>query len=335
LLSIPKLGPVGLHRLWEQYQSVHSIWRHLDLPQQQKSVIFQQSEQVYQTLNNQKINLLTIDKSTYPDSLRSIKDITPVLFTRGHIELLQRPMVAVIGSRNSNKYGSEVTEQVVKQLVVQGMVIASGMANGIDTIAHQAALDCQGHTLAVLGGGIVAMTKTHPQLMETIQERGLIISHFLPGIEPQKFTFPARNRLLAALTQGVVVTQAGIRSGSLLTAAAAKEYGRPVFAVPGSIFNPGSQGTHWLLEQGANLAVDGAAIVKKLVGQTVAVSQLAYQSQLSAQEQHLFQLLQAGPTSIDQLIRTSGQSAAQVMAGLSLLEMKEVVVGNQEEYRLK
>jgi len=195
--------------------------------------------------------LTPLDK-TYPERLRKIPDPPRTLYIKGSdFSLFGRPSIAVIGSRKNTDYGRIVTQRLVRQLVENGFVIISGMARGIDTIAHEAALESGGKTIAVLGSGIdVIYPRENGELYQLIH---LVVSEFPPGTKPLKENFPQRNRLVAGLSNGVLVIEAAKRSGTLITARQAAEQGKEVFAVPGPITSPLSEGTAWLIKQGAKL----------------------------------------------------------------------------------
>lgn len=337
LRHAPNLGPVGLRKKLSQLHSAQAVWQDLPLPTSQKDELISLAEKEYKLIQKQHIQILNPDHIDYPQSILRSKDNPLVVFAKGQTNILRNPIVAVVGSRKASSYGSEVTKIIVQKLVAQGCVIASGLANGIDTIAHQAALEAGGQTIAVLGYSLDMLPfQANAELINRISQAGALISQFGHQTKAQKFTFPARNRLMAALSQAVVVTQARQHSGSLLTAQAAAQYHIPVFAVPGSIFDAGSQGTHQLISNGAILAVDAADIVKTLnltpsvlagvdTGQGVHIP-------LTAPEKLLLQLLQAGPRHINQLIQDSHLTASDALAAVSLLEVKELVrpVGSGE-----
>jgi DNA processing protein len=328
---VPQLGPARLRQQLARTGDIQSVWRQLPLDQGVRGQLIESAEQEYKILQKQNIQLLSLGDNDYPDSLLSLNSAPAVVFAKGQIELLKTNTIAVVGSRQATTYGSEVTKQLVEQLVAQGWVIASGLANGIDTIAHRAALAAGGRTIAVVGYSLDYLPQhANRQLIEQMaaSQRSLFISQFSLGTPAQKFTFPARNKIMAAISQAVLVTQASRQSGTLLTAQAARDYGKPVFAVPGSIFSTASQGAHSLINQGAVLAVDAAGIVKTLTGKTAtdpASSPPKPGLPLTANEGIILQFLQTGPLSVDQLIRASSLAAAETAAAVSLLELKGLV----------
>ena len=203
----------------------------------------------------------------YPSWLKEIIDPPLALFYRGDLSLVRQPMVAVVGSRRASPYGLNAARELARQLVTAGVAVVSGLARGIDAAAHEAALSASGRTIAVLGTGIdVVYPRSHRRLARAIEENGLVLSEFAPGTPPLAQNFPIRNRVISGLSLGVVIVEATSRSGSLITARTAAEQGREVFAVPGSIFAAGTEGTHRLIQYGAKLVHDVDDILEELPG---------------------------------------------------------------------
>jgi DNA processing protein len=209
----------------------------------------------------------TLADDDYPRLLREIIDPPLALFFRGNLALVRRPCVAMVGSRRASTYALNAAAELARQLATTGIAVVSGLARGIDGASHQAALDAGGATIAVLGTGIdVVYPKSHRKLFRAIEERGLILTEFPPGTPPLAPHFPIRNRVIAGLSLATVIVEATSRSGSLITARMAAEQGRDVLAVPGSIFAPGSEGTHRLIQYGAKLVHDANDILEELPG---------------------------------------------------------------------
>jgi len=207
---------------------------------------------------------LTILDEDYPECLRATADPPLVLAFRGDLSILDRTAVAIVGSRKASPYGVNVAELLARQLASRGLAIVSGLAWGIDSAAHRAALET-GTTIAVLGTGIdVAYPRSNRRLQERIAVEGLLLSELPHGTGPQPYHFPVRNRIIAGLASAVVVVEATDRSGSLITARLAAEEGRDVLAVPGSIFSEGSDGAHRLIQDGAKLVRNAEDILEEL-----------------------------------------------------------------------
>ena len=196
----------------------------------------------------------TLRCQQYPGKIKEIKDAPPLLYIKGDENLLKEPQIAVVGSRQPTPGGQANAKKFSREIVEAGLLVTSGMASGIDSVAHETALANQGTTVAVIATG---PDKIYPaknkSLAEHIAEQGVLLSEFPVGTEPVRANFPRRNRLISALSFGVVVIEAGIRSGALITARLAAEQGKDVFAVPGSIQNPQARGCHHLIQQGAKL----------------------------------------------------------------------------------
>ncbi len=207
--------------------------------------------------------LIAVGEPDYPSALREIDAPPPLIAARGHIPVLSRPMVAIVGSRNASAAGLAFCERLTRDLGVAGLVIASGLARGVDARAHRSALGVG--TVAVLAGGLDRIYPAeHGALAEEILERGALISEMPMGYEPRGRDFPRRNRIVSGLSLGVVVIEAARRSGSLITARFANEQGREVFAVPGSPLDPRAEGANGLLREGATLCTRGADVLDAL-----------------------------------------------------------------------
>lgn len=212
--------------------------------------------------------VLTLIDDDYPPLLREIVDPPLTIHVRGRREFLQRNALAVVGSRRASPYALNAARHLVAPLAREAdLVIVSGLARGVDAAAHAAALDAGGATIAVLGTGIdVIYPRSNQRLFERIEHEGLIVSEFAPGTPPLAQNFPVRNRIISGLSLGAVIVEATGRSGSLITARMAAEQGREVFAVPGSIFSDGSEGTHRLIQYGAKLVHDANDVLDELPG---------------------------------------------------------------------
>jgi len=210
---------------------------------------------------------VTLIDDDYPPLLREISDPPLALFYRGDLAIARGPLVAVVGSRRASPYALNAARELTTSLAKSGAGIVSGLARGIDAAAHEAALDANAPTIAVLGTGIdVVYPKSNRRLYRAIEERGLMLSEFPPGTPPLPPNFPIRNRVISGLAHGTLIVEATSRSGSLITARTAAEQGREVFCVPGSIFSRGSEGTHRLIQYGAKLVHDADDVLEELPG---------------------------------------------------------------------
>ncbi len=216
-------------------------------------------------LSQEQAHLVTLDDADYPGMLREIPDPPPLLFVRGDPAVLVRPQIVITGSRNPTAVGRENAEEFAAALSRTGLVVTAGLALGIDASAHRAALDAGGRTVAVMGTGADRVYPSqHRALAHDVARQGAIVSEFPLGSIPRRENFPRRNRIISGMSVGVLVIEAGIRSGSLMTARLGAEQGREVFAVPGSIHSPLARGCHALIRQGAKLVENTADILEEI-----------------------------------------------------------------------
>ena len=216
-------------------------------------------------LQEQKVKVLTIVDGAYPQRLKEIYLPPIVLFYRGNLSLINQRAVAIVGSRDHSKYAKDCIHELIPNIVNDGIVVVSGLARGVDTLAHEETLKTSGNTIAVIGSGLdVVYPPGNANLYDLISKRGLILSEYPLQSRPLKFHFPYRNRIIAGLSHGVCVIEAKEKSGSLITANLALSENREVFAVPGSIFSTHSKGTNSLIEAGACLVSSGEIISKNI-----------------------------------------------------------------------
>ena len=292
----------------------------------------------------------------YPPLLRRIASPPLALFVAGDPALLWHPAVAVVGSRNATAGGRDNARDFAHAFASSGLCVASGLAAGIDTAAHEGALAAGGLTLAVLGTGPdVAFPRGNAGLLARIASRGTVVSEHPPGTGPRREHFPSRNRILAGLSLGTVVVEAAERSGALITARQAAEAGREVFAVPGSIHNPLARGCHRLLRDGAGLVESAAEVIGALVplatelaealrgrleapisrpGVVVAASAMG-PGNLDPDYQCLWQALGHDPTGMDQLVLRTGLTTAELSSMLLVMELEGRVVAQHGRYTRK
>jgi DNA processing protein len=209
--------------------------------------------------------LLNWTDPEYPPNLLQIYDPPVLLYVRGDIQVLSQPCISIVGTRRPTLYGTQMAERLGRELAARGLVVGSGMARGIDAIAHQGAMAVNGRAIGVLGTGIdVFYPKENKKLYEKVLERGAIISEFPLGTHPAPENFPIRNRIVAGMPLGVIVVEGAQYSGSLITARLAMEFGREVFAVPGNVTQPVSFAPNQLIKQGAKLVTNGEDVIEEL-----------------------------------------------------------------------
>ncbi|MEM7697534.1 MAG: DNA-processing protein DprA [Verrucomicrobiota bacterium] len=355
---LPKIGPIRVRRLMEQFGDPVAIlkaspkslvrvsgigddmasqianWEdRIDLPEEQRRIA------------EHEIDLLTLEDDAYPSRLRTLHDPPFLLYVKGTIRPGDDAAIGVVGSRRTTHYGKEQARKLSFQLARAGLCVVSGLARGIDTAAHEAALAAGGRTLAVLGSGIGHLyPPENAELSERISRAGALISEFPVLYVPDKQSFPLRNRIVAGLSKGLLVVEAPARSGSMITANQALENGRTVFAVPGPIDRPTSEGCHRLIQQGANLVTSANDILDEMnqswSGQGAGINDLPLDfgennpdksdSQeptvaLGETETLLFDALSETEQSLDQLVELTGLPIGKASAALLELELKRLI----------
>ncbi len=285
------------------------------------------------------IRLLTWDEPEYPQRLREIYDPPPLLYVRGNIELLNRHLISIVGSRRPTPYGNQMAEKLARDLADRGLVIVSGLARGIDSCAHKGALSSPtGATIGVLGCGIdVIYPKENKKIFAEMEKRGAIISEFAMGTFPGPQNFPIRNRVISGMAVGVVVVEGAQYSGSLITARLAMEFGREVYGVPGNATQPTSFGPNQLIKQGAKLVTGWEDVIEELPTpiraellpvETASSEERArlVEKDLAPAEGTLYHLLGVDESRhVDDLVELSGLTSSEVLAALFDLELKGVV----------
>lgn len=276
------------------------------------------------------VRLVRFTDESYPARLRTIADAPPFLYIKGDLRPADDRAVAIVGSRSASDYGRRVARDLARGLAALGFTVVSGMARGIDGMAHEAALSAGGRTLAVLGSGVDrAYPPEHEALYQRIGENGAVISELPIGTRPAAFNFPARNRLISGLSLGVVVVEATEKSGSLITASLAVEQGREVFAVPGEVGSSRSRGAHRLIRQGAKLVETVNDIIEEIepqlsqrLGAATAAPRRELPAQADGDARAVFALLQDQALHIDDVIERSRLSPSKVSEVLLNLELQ-------------
>lgn len=275
------------------------------------------------------IKILQKDSKDYPELLKEITDPPKSLFWRG--EIFSGTMLAIVGSRKATNYGLEAVDKLISQLVGTNIVIVSGLAFGIDAAAHRAALKYGLKTIAVLPSGVDnPHPKTHHNLAQQILANGgALVSEYELGTTPQKYHFPARNRIVVGMSKAVLLVEAGERSGTLISARLGTEYNREVLAVPGSIFSEVSQGTNRLISEGARLISSGKDIKEELGIEDLTSEEKIIQ--LEPLEQQVFENIKIGQGSIENMVETMAMPPHKLIPALTNLEIKGIIrkVGNE------
>ena len=295
-------------------------------------------------LDKTGVNIITCQDELYPQNLLNIYDRPAFLYVLGHLEKNDINL-AIVGSRNASTYGKYTTDRISRELALRGITIVSGMARGIDSCAHRGALAAQGRTIAVLGSGLdVIYPPENKKLFAAISQNGAVISEFPMGTQPLPYHFPARNRIISGLSYGVLVVEAGEKSGSLITAKLAMEQGREVFAIPGTIDSASSRGSNSLIKQGAKLIENIDDILEDILPQLerasaqptprkqevvpACVSQTDSENNtdsLNPIGQTILRALSKNKMHADDIITGTGLSPADVLSALITLELKGIV----------
>jgi len=278
-------------------------------------------------LEHYGVRVLTYHDEEYPARLKEIYDYPPLIYIRGSLLPEDEWCLAVVGTRRATVYGRQVTEEIVADLARSRITIVSGLAKGIDSIAHRAALEAGGRSIAVFACGLDSVYPAENlELARNIMQHGALISEYPLGTRPKADNFPRRNRIMSGLSLGVLVVEAGETSGAMITARLALEQDREVFAIPGSILSPTSQGTNSLIQEGAKLVCDYTDILEELNLMTVA-HQIEMKELIppSETESLLLKQLSAEPTHIDEVCRGSGLPMSTVSSTLAMMELKGMV----------
>jgi len=275
----------------------------------------------------QGIQVLTWEDEAYPACLKEIDQPPPILYLRGELTIEDSWAVAVVGTRRVTAYGRQVTEELASYLAQNGVTVVSGLARGVDAIAHQAALKAGGRTLAVMGNGVDRIyPPEHRALAEQILASGALLSDYAPGTPPEGANFPPRNRLISGLSLAVVVVEAGETSGALITAQFAVDQGREVFAVPGNILAPQSKGTNRLIQQGAHPLLSARDVLEALNLTRVSEQRLVRRALPADEvETQVLNVLAHEPLHVDEIRNQTGLPIERVSATLVMMELKGMV----------
>lgn len=303
-----------------------------------KKQMFWRAEKEVDALRKVGAKLVSWKEPEYPQALLQIYDPPVMLYVRGDTQVLNSPSLSIVGTRRPTVYGSQMAERMGRELAVRGLAIVSGLARGIDAIAHQGATAVGGRAIGVLGTGIdVCYPKENKKLYEKVLERGAIVSEFPTGSHPAPENFPVRNRIIAGMPLGVIIVEGKQYSGSLITARLAMEFGREVFGVPGNVTQAVSFAPNLLIKQGAKLVTNSEDVIEELPtpvraalvkAEAVEAEQrnLLLVDGLSAVQRKLYELLSAEESRhIDDIVDTSGLNSSEVLATLFDLEMKGIV----------
>ncbi len=340
LSQVTHIGPVRLGRLRDHFGTLDQAWqanerdllRVLD-ERTCRTLLAARKQtdphQVMERIARSGAEIVTVLDDAYPRILREIPGPPPVLYYRGSLPTQDEPTVAIVGTRRATSYGREATTRIASDLSSAGISIVSGLAKGIDGFAHRAALDAGGRTIGVLASGVDIIYPTeHRQLADRIVESGALVSDYPPGTKPDAPNFPARNRIISGLSKATIVVEAPSRSGALITVGFAADQGRDVYAVPGSILSPASEGTNNLLRQGATpltSAVDLLTDLNLAPASGIEPDPAQVPFPMSEEERAIYALVTSEPQHIDELAYSAGVTISQASALMTMLELKGLV----------
>jgi len=357
---IPGIGRVKITQLENYFGNLEDAWKaapadlkHAGLDSNSIRAITSWQPKVsleaeMEKLDRYGVKVFTWHDPGYPSRLKEIYDYPPMLYVRGSLLPEDEWCLAVVGTRRASVYGRQITEEIVADLARSKITIVSGLAKGIDSIAHRSALDAGGRSIAVFACGLdTVYPAENANLARSIIQQGALISECPLGTRPKAENFPRRNRIMSGMSLGVLITEAGETSGALITTNLALEQNREVFAVPGSILSPASRGTNRLIQEGAKLVRDYTDILEEL-NLTAVAHQIEIKEVIPASdtESLLLKQLSAEPTHIDEVCRSSGLPISTVSSTLAMMELKGLVkqMGAmhyvlarevREEYRVK
>jgi DNA processing protein len=347
----PGLGARLMGRLLRQFGSPEDVFRaslseleacHLPAAAAQavaSHAAFRQAEKELAEVRRIGCRLLHWQETEYPQRLLEIYDPPPLVYVRGDLAVLGRHIISIVGTRRPTPYGNQITERMARDLAERGLVIASGLARGIDSSAHRGACAAaRGMTIGVLGCGIdVIYPKENRKLFAEVEKRGAILSEFPLGTHPAPENFPVRNRIVAGMALGVIVVQGAQYSGSLITSRLAMEFGREVYGVPGNVTEPASFAPNQLIKQGAKLVAGWEDVVEELpteiraelfpVEATSAGERASlFEQALSPAEKKLYALLRVEQAvHVDELVEGTGLSSSETLAALCEMEMRGII----------
>ncbi|MDQ1284445.1 MAG: protecting protein DprA [Patescibacteria group bacterium] len=339
LNKIDGVGPQKFKLLLNYFESPEAIWKAdleelktAKIPEKLAEKIFFERgsinpDEEWEKLERENIKMITLSDTSYPSLLKEIPNAPYILYAKGDFDFFNNsPAISMVGSRKYTDYGRQAALSFARDLAAAGITVVSGMALGIDTFAHRGALDSRGKTIAVLGNSLDDLN-IYPQnnfnLSREITENGALLSDYPVETKAGVMTFPARNRIIAGLTMGTIVIEAGEKSGSLITANLALEYNREIFSVPGSIFSPYSFGTNQLIKQGARTLTSVADILEELdITREKTYNTKVERNPDNPEEKILLGILSPDPIHIDNIAKLAKLPSSAISSALAMMEIK-------------
>lgn len=346
LIQIPGLGIPTIRNLWEQYHSFVRLYNieETELPAEQRELIGQwlshrnECDLHYEEMLQRGIRFVTILDEEYPESLRALYDYPLALYIKGHLPDPKLPAIAIVGARSCSAYGKQTAEFFGRTLAAEGIQVISGLALGIDGAAHRGAIAAKQPTYAVLGCGVnICYPARNYQIYEGILPDGGIISEYGLDTEPRPHLFPLRNRIISALSDAVLVVEAKSRSGSLITAEFGLEQGKEIFAIPGRITDPLSEGCNQLIRQGADLIISPEDIMEffSIKRQKTLILCEKNINRLAKREKMVYSCLDFQPKHLDEIANDCNLSIPECLEVLLTLEISGFVIQTTNYYYAK
>jgi DNA processing protein len=348
IAGVPHIGPARIERLLQRFGSLESAWGapadalRATLESRPLSEMLAARSRTqplleYETLTAKGIRAVYPGHPGYPHLIAEISGRPPVLFVRGALESADDTSVGIVGTRRATPYGRQASERIAAELAQAGVTVISGLARGVDAVAHRAALEAGGRTIAVLGSGPdVIYPAEHGRLVEQILESGAVVSEQPPGAKPDAPNFPARNRIISGMSIGIVVIEAPVRSGALITASFAADQGREVFVVPGNVFSQSSEGTNALLRDGARIVRSGKDVLEDLaIGSTPGAPAHQVELLLDDRERQLYAAVGSEARHIDELAEDTGFATWSVSAMLTAMELRGLVRNHGAQFYVR
>lgn len=349
LSRISCLGPRRIASLIEKFSSTERAWKaSREELSGVKGLGPKMVEEICRERNNIDLSLIwqeTVDKDIrvipwddykYPLPLKNIHSPPVLLYVKGQVDFNGLQGIGMVGTRKSTPYGKRITRTLAYSLATCGFTVISGMARGIDTIAHHAALEAGGRTLAVLGSGVdVVYPRENYSLAQEIIRKGALISEFPPGARPSAQNFPRRNRIISGLSEGLIVVEAAERSGALITADFALEQGKEVFAVPGNVDSPYSKGCHKLIKEGAVLVQDPLDVLLELGYNGTKTRRIGESRSFTLEEVDLLKVVTEQPIHIDEILKLCSLPPSRLNSLLTTLEVKGAIKQQTGKYFVK
>ena len=337
--KIDNIGPITLKKLFNHFENLETAWQadffvlqKAGLGPKTATQIIEQRQQIdpraeLENLQEKNISAITIDNDSFPALLKEIHACPCLLYYIGNLEILNNPCLAVVGTRKISNYGQRVTPQIVGPLARKGITIVSGLALGVDALAHKTALREVRKTVAILGSGLDNIyPRNNLRLAEDIVTKGgLLISEYPPGTEPLKEHFPQRNRIISGLSLGTIVIEGTKDSGSLITAKYALDQNREVFAVPQDITKESSMGPNQLIKMGAKPITSAEDVLEELNLDTIKQPVKQTEEPKNPDQKTIFQILKSGEKHFDEIVKTSKLNVQIVNQNLTIMEMQGIV----------